>query len=74
MSTVLAAYSYAVILYNFTLTETDHEWIITKIEENSGMPNFLEAFRKQVDELADKNKTKQENINDATQFLIDNYK
>lgn len=63
----------AVIPYKFTLKETDDKWIITNIEEESGMPNFLETFRKQVNDLADKNKTREENIKEATQYLMDNY-
>ncbi len=66
--------SSGVVPYAFALEETDGTWLITSTEEaEHGLPNFLESFRKQIDELEDKNKTKQDNIVNATDNLMDTY-
>lgn len=60
--------------YTFTLNKSDDIWLITSIAEaEHGAPNFLENFRNQVDSLTDKNKTKRENILNATKHLMDTY-
>lgn len=66
--------SSGVVPYAFVLEETDGTWLITSIEEaEHGLPNFLENFRKQIDALEDKNKTKRDNIANATDYLMDTY-